>query len=190
MALNPSLVASVVENAPSSTNLGELSELGRQLEIELSIIEELEKSIGESKLKVASLQEKQIPDLMRSVGLDEIKLSSGAKVTLAPVYSASLGKEAERRGEALNWLREHGQGALIKNTINMGFGMGEEEQARAVEVLLFNAKVPFVSREDVHAATLKAFVKEQYENGKQFPEELFGAFTKTVAQIKTNNKKK
>lgn len=183
MALDPSLVASVKE-APSNDKLSELSQLGTQLEVELGIIEELEKAIEESKLKIASLQEKQIPDLMRSVGLEEIKLSSGTKVALQPVYSASLPKDEMKREEALAWLRINDHGALIKNTIFMAYGMGEEGEAQLVKDYLGAKGIPFSAKEDVHAMTLKAFVKERYEKGEQFPEELFGAFTRTVAQIK------
>lgn len=172
--------------APSNESLSELSELGRQLEVERGLVEELGRAIAESQAKITKLSETTIPELMNAVGLEEIKLKSGTKVTLKPVYSASLPvKDLQKRQEALQWLKDNDQGALIKAAISMKYGMGEEETAKMVMLLLSDHNVDFEAKEDVHASTLKAFVKERYEKGESFPEELFGAFTKTVAQIKT-----
>lgn len=189
MALNPALAASIASEAPSTDKLSELSTLGTALEVNLQIIEELEKEIETTRIKVATLQEKTIPDLMRAVGLEEIKLTSGTKVTLQPVYSASLPKEEERRREALQWLRDNEQGALIKEGIYMAYGMGEEEAAKFAKITLSEKGIPFLAKEDVHFKTLQSFVKERYEKGEKFPEELFSAFTKTVALIKKQKPK-
>jgi hypothetical protein len=167
---------------PSSAPLQELSELGRQLEVSLGIRDELEKAIQEENAKIARLSDVTIPELMNNLGLEEIKLKSGTKVTLQPVYGASV--PDERKPEAWAWLRSHNFGALIKNTIKCEFGLGEETRYQEVKKRLDAEAVIYVAKEDVHASTLKSFVKDRYEKGETFPEKLFGAFTKTIAKIK------
>lgn len=163
--------------------LKSLADLGNELIVELGIQEELEKEIAASKLKTTRLSDVTIPEKMAELGLEEIKLKSGHKLALQPVFGSSI--PDVRKPEAWKWLRDNGYGSLIKTTLGCAFGMGEEDEARRTIALLEDQGISFKSKEDVHASTLKSFVTEQYENGKTFPEALFGAFTKTIARIKT-----
>lgn len=163
--------------------LKSLADLGNELIVELGIQEELEKEIATSKIKTQRLTDVSIPEKMAELGLEEIKLKSGHKLALQPIFGASV--PDTRKPEAWKWLRDNGYGSLIKTTIGLSFGMGEENAAYEARVALSAAGVSFNDKEDVHPSTLKSFVTEQYENGKTFPEALFGAFTKTIAKIKT-----
>jgi len=182
MPLNPELIKSTTEKMPGDEGIKSLSELGSKLALELNVQAELNKAIEESKKITQQLQDVAIPEKMVELGLEEIKLPSGEKIALVPVFGASV--PDARKPEAWGWLRANGHGALIKTTFNMAFGMGEEKESERAKVTLLGANLPFREKEDVHPGTLKAFVKERYEKGEKFPEQLFGAFTKTIAQIK------
>ena len=171
---------------PDSLALRDLAELGSKYAKELAIQEELEKAIAESKAITTRLQDVTIPDLMSNLGLEEFKLKTGEMVKLKPVFGASVAEV--RKPEAWAWLRNNGYGSLIKVTLGCKFGMGEEDLSFKAEEALKANGIPYTCKEDVHASTLKSFVTEQYEEGKTFPEALFGAFTKTIAQIKSNKK--
>lgn len=176
-------VENVTSQMPDNQQVKNLSELGRELALELGVQAELEKAIEESKARTSRLQETLIPDLMVELGLEEIKLPTGEKIALKSVYGASVSEE--RAPVAWQWLRDNGYGSLVKNVVACNFGMGEDELANKLKVTLHKANIPFINKESVHFKTLESFVKDRYENGDKFPEELFGAFTKTVARIKT-----
>lgn len=176
-------IESTTSQMPDNEGLKNLSALGRELAQELAVKAELELAVAESEGKIARLQETTIPDLMNTLGLEEIKLPTGERIALQPVFGASV--PDARKPEAWQWLRDNGHGALIKVTLLCAFGMGEEKDAVKAKETLAAANVPFKEKEDVHASTLKSFVKDQYEAGLTFPEKLFGAFTKTIAKIKT-----
>lgn len=181
--LNREEITDTTSRMPDNQALKGLAELGRELSFELGVQEELQKAIAESQAKTQRLQEVTIPDLMVNLGLEEIKLPSGEKIALQPVFGASV--PDERKPKAWAWLRDNGHGAIIKSKVTLEFGMGEDEKLKIAQDILSEANLQFVAKEDVHASTLKSFVKDQYENGLTFPEALFGAFTKTIAKIKT-----
>lgn len=183
MPLDPTLVQKTMAAMPTDEGLNNLRHLGAKLVLELNIQAELEKAIEESKLSSKKLSEEEIPALLGKLGLQEIKLSSGERIKLTSVYGGTITEE--RATEALGWLRNNGQSALIKNIITTSFGMGEDKLAAKVKVTLTEKGIPFESKEGVHWQTLKSFVKGQYEAGMPFPEALFGAFTKTIAEVKT-----
>jgi len=184
MKENAKDIAESSSQVPADQGLKSLSELGQEYARELAIQEELAKEIELSKAKTTRLSEVTIPEKMTELGLEEFKLKTGDKVTLQPVFGASV--PDARKPEAWAWLRDNGHGSLIKTKFSMDFGMGEEQEVIKVTDVLKANGIAFKEKEDVHASTLKAFVTEQYENGKKFPEALFGAFTKTIARIKTS----
>lgn len=182
--LNFDEVASTMSQMPKDEDAKSLSELGKKLLVEMGVKEELEKATVDCDETIKSLVEVEIPNLMRTLGLEEIKLATGHTVKLIPVYSASLAEE--RKPEGYKWLEDNGYGALVKTKLILEYGKGEEEEEKKkkAKVTLTKQGFEFEEKNDVHHKTLQAFVKERYEKGEQFPEKLFGAFTKTIAQIK------
>lgn len=176
-------IESTTSQMPDNEQVKNLSQLGRELADEIAVKEELDKAVAESSAKIQRLQEVTIPQLMNELGLEEIKLPTGEKIALQPVFGASV--PDERKPAAWQWLRDNGHEALIKVTLVAAFGMGEEKEANMARAALSSNGITFKDKEDVHASTLKSFVKDQYESGKTFPEALFGAFTKTIAKVKT-----
>lgn len=117
------------------------------------------------------LSTRQLPDLLRSVGLTELSLVGGRKVTTKTDYFASIPKGSTA---TYAWLRERNMGGIIKEEI---YVPKEHKESLA------NFKIPFESSESVHSSTLRAFVKEQIEAGTTLPPELFRVHTVERAVI-------
>ena len=89
---------------------------------------------------------------------------------------------------AYKWLRDNGYGDLIKNEIAVPFGRGEDERANDLLKTLVNNGYEPNQKTVVHPQTLKAFVKEQLESGKELPLDLLGAYAGQKTVIKKGGK--
>jgi hypothetical protein len=110
-------------------------------------------------------------------------MDDGSKVELKDFYSASI--SAARKAEAFQWLRDHGMDDIIKNTVSVRFGRGEDELCSRLLSLLGTQGYPVQQAEKIEPMTLKAWVKEQVERGNEFPTELFGCYIGQRAIIKS-----
>lgn len=172
---------------PTNEKMGELKEV---VEKYLILTERIEKGnlLLETLNKEKSLLENEtLPTILGAMGMSEFKTDTGVKIAVHPIYGCSV--PDERKPEAWAWLRDNDFGSLIKNTIKVVFGKGEDEKAEKLTTDLLLARIPFELKEDVHASTLKATIKELYEKGIEFPESTFGAFTKKIAQIEKEKPK-
>lgn len=167
----------------ADNDLQSVAQMARRAKSLEKEIEDYETELKQRKEQYRKLTEEVIPEALTSLGLKSFKMDDGSSIEVKAFYSASI-TEA-RRAEAFQWLREHGFDDIIKNTISVRFGRGEEALcAQAVETLR-NAGYPVEQAEKVEPMTLKAWVKEQVEKGREFPSELFGAYIGQKATIKS-----
>lgn len=146
-------------------------------------IEDLEKTLSERKDNYRKLTEESLPEALASMGMSSFRMDDGSSIEIKPFYGASI--KAERQAEAFAWLREHGYDDIIKNTVSVRFGKGEDELcARLLQNLKGTGFIPEQAQK-VEPMTLRAWVKEQVEKGREFPTELFGAFIGKKAIIKS-----
>ena len=108
-----------------------------------------------------------IPEALAECGLSELKLTDGQKISVQTYYSASIPKD--KINDALDWLRDNGHGDLIKNTVSIDYGKGEDNVAADMKQKLHEAGQSFTDKTGVHPQTLKAFAREQTETGKNLP---------------------
>lgn len=163
--------------------LGGIAQMARRAKILEKEIEELDATISERKAQQRKLLEEVIPEALAEMGMKSFKMDDGSSITIKDFYSASI--KEERREEAFLWLRENGYGDIIKNVVSMTFGRGEDELSKgAIAVLTAHGYLP-KQEENVHASTLKAWVKERVERGDEFPTETFGAYIGKKATIKS-----
>ena len=132
--------------------------------------------LKEDALKLAQetfkrIEQEDFPMLMQEVGLTEVKLEDGTKLTLAPDITCGISEE--RRFAAHSWLRENNFGGIIKSVLLLEFSAGEDERKQQVSEKLTELEVPHTSKEMVHPQTLKSFIKERREKGTSPPEETF-----------------
>lgn len=165
-----------------NNSLSSVAELGKQALLLEKDIEDLEATLAERKEKLRNLTEERIPDALKEIGMTKFSMTDGSEIEVKPFYSASI--PADRRGEAYEWLRAHGFDDIIKNTVSVQFGRGEDDAAGdLINVIRKQGLLP-EQAEKIESQTLKAWVREMVEQGTEFPTELFGAYTGFKAKIK------
>jgi hypothetical protein len=145
---------------------------------------ELKDLVDEAK----KIEEIDLPNAMLEIGMRTFRLNDGAAINVKKFYGASI--KVENRSAAYLWLEAQGHESLIKTKVVTDFGKGHNEREEAKKFkqdLLadgFNASLD----ESVHHSTLKAFVKEQIEQGVVLPD-LFTVFIGERAEITLPKKK-
>ena len=163
-------------------NMGKIGAVATDIaetEIEIANLKEQLKKKEDYKTK---LSEEVLPSLFSEVGLTEVKLSDGRKVKVSEYYRAAI--KVENREAAYTWLRNNGFGDLVKNQVTCSFGRNEDEKASSLISDLNEKGLEPMQREWVEPSTLRAFIREQHEAGKQLPMDLLGAFVGQKTTIK------
>jgi hypothetical protein len=167
---------------PSEEKLSRLSKLCRDQLIVMSDIEELEKQLTVKKEALKQISEYDIPDLFDELGIDEFRLKSGVRVTIAPYYSGKVDSP-----EAYEWLDDNGHGDIIKGQLSIPYPRGFD-QSKLVRITQIAKDIGLVpdNEESVHHSTMKAWVKDMVKKGEEFPRELFNVHVgrKTKLSIK------
>ena len=139
------------------------------------------------KLKQAEEQllNKDIPELLGKMRLDECTTASGIQVKIKREIKASLpgNDRVEARMGALRWLVEHGHGGVIKNQVSVALDRGEDTRADDLVVDLRARGFDVEAKKDVHAQTLGALVRELVANGTIVPREYFNLFDMRLAKL-------
>jgi hypothetical protein len=153
----------------------------RQQECERAVLVK-EDELKQAEAELRLVQEDLLPNAMAEAGMKAFTLDNGAKITIKDDVAVSV--PADKKRDAYAWLRESGFGDLIKNTVAIDFGRGEDANAEALKEYCQENGMNYSDKEGVHAQTLKAFIKEQMARGVDVPLELFGAFPYSRAVIK------
>jgi len=143
---------------------------------------ELDEETREVKDRLRQVSERELPDAMDEAGVEGFTLKDGRKVSIKVEYYASIPKD--KQPLAFSWLRERGHDGLIKRNVTAKFGKGEDGLAEAfVAWAREHYFVPIDDKQSVHHQTLKAFVREQMEDGIEIPQDVFGVHVRNVAKI-------
>lgn len=162
------------------TGIAALARRAKSLEKE---VEDAETELKGLKEKYRKITEEAIPEALAELGMSSFRMEDGSSIDVKPFYSASISEA--RRAEAFQWLRDHGFDDIIKNTVSVRFGRGEDELCNRLLSTLGQQGFPVEQSEKVEASTLKAWVKERVVRGEEFPMELFGAYIGKKAVIKS-----
>ena len=149
-----------------------------RLTAEVTVAEE---SLADLKKELKDISEQKLPDAMRECNLSEIRLADGVKVSVQQFYSARIGKEKE--DEAFAWLKNNGHEDIIKNVVSLQFGRGEDESADGILQSLTAQGYSPSNKRWVEPMTLKAFAREQVENGTDLPFETFNVYVGQKTKI-------
>tara|TARA_R110002050_G_scaffold184905_1_gene318604 strand:+ start:21 stop:680 length:660 start_codon:yes stop_codon:yes gene_type:complete len=144
-------------------------------------IEDEEERISLLKHKARDLEERIIPEMMQEAGVSLLKLSDGSTVEVKPFYAAKIPES--RVDEAFSWLRGKGFEDIIKNTVTASFNRGQDNQVSELIKVCDEHGFNYNKKEKVEPMTLKAFVKEQVEGGKELPFDLFGVYIANKTKI-------
>jgi len=158
--------------SPSTDKLVQLSSLANDMYLaELEVLEK-KRELEEAQNKVDDIAQHQIPSLMEAIGIEEFTTTSGVKLSIKDVLRA--GPPAARRAEAYKWLEDNGFGDLIKRNVVIGFGRGEEQDARDLAADLERKGLRTKDEVKVEPQTLKKWVKDRLAAGQAVDMELFG----------------
>ena len=163
------------------TGLSQVSKLAQmQLRLQQKVAL-LESELKDAKKSVREIAEDQLPAAMSEHNITELKLEDGSSITVKTFYSASIPKD--RSNEAFKWLVDNNFGDLIKNQVSTNFVRGQEEQAEQLANELAERQMSVNTKKWVEPMTLKAFARDQTEQGKSLPADLFGLFIGEKATI-------
>ena len=183
--MNNNLLKQMEEDAStiSENSLGKIGAVATDIADTQEEISKLKEQLQNKEDYERKLSREVLPSLFSEVGLSELKLADGRKIKVSEYYTATPLKE--NRGKVFQWLRDNGFGDLVKNQVTCSFGRNEEEKASGLLSHLSDKGYQSTQREWVEPSTLRAFVREQYEAGKELPMDLLGAFVGHKTTIKS-----
>jgi len=164
------------------TNLKGVAQLAQKISHQEATVAELEAKLRQAKKDLYKMSDEELPNMLAEMGVSSFKLQDGSQVDIKKTYGASI--PVDKREEAYSWLRQNGFGDMVKNIVSVNFGMGEDQQASDFKSKVEEQGLSPKQEESVHSSTLRAWVKEQTEEGRPFPMELFGAYIGQRAVIK------
>ena len=166
--------------------LGSVAELARAIRNQEDTIRHLEEKLKTEKKLLLKLSDEDLPAILDELGLQSFKLEDGSEVTVKSTYGATI--RVDDREQAYDWLRQNEYDDIIKNTVSVQFGRGEDEKAKEFKELAENNRYAADQKTEIHPQTLRAFIKERVEAGDEFPMQLFGAWVGRRASIKKGGK--
>jgi len=145
----------------------------------------VEDQLQKCKQAEEQLLNKDIPELLAKMRLDDCTTASGIHVKVKREIKASLpGHErVEARMGALRWLVDHGHGGVIKNNVTVALDRGADDRADALVVELRAKGFDVEAKKDVNHMTLGALVRELMAEGKIVPRENFNIFDFKIAKL-------
>jgi hypothetical protein len=167
---------------PQDADISRIGTLAqRQVDLEQEI-DDLNCKLSERQKELDQVRDKDLPDLLLGVGLTELKLKNGEKISVDKMVFASI--KGENKESCLSWLDENGFGSIIKYKLEVDAGKGGTEQINRIIELAKQLGIKAESKNDVHPSTLKAFVKEQLDKVSNFPVDLFSVHIINRTKIK------
>jgi len=163
----------------------ELDKLTLQAERLTEARKKAEDQLQKIKAAEEQLLNKDIPELLGKMRLDECTTASGIQVKVKREIKLSLpGHErVEARMGALRWLVEHGHGGVVKNQVTVALDRGEDSRADELVVDLRAKGFDVEAKKDVNHMTLSALGREQVAEGVIIPRELFNYFDMRIAKL-------
>jgi hypothetical protein len=166
----------------NSQKMRSMAELARAIRNKETEIDDLESLLKEKKEQLRRQSEEDLPSMMAELGINSFELDDGSRVTVKDLYGGHI--SLANKDAAYLWLRDNGFDDIIKNTLSIVFGRGEDQKADHFMKILEGYGLLPEQKTGVHPSTLKGWVRERMESGDSFPMDLFGAFVGQRAVIK------
>lgn len=173
--------------AVNDTNiLSRITQTVRDVQAAREDVKLAEEHLKTAQQRVRTLEEYTLPELMREAGQEKLRTRDGYDVELTETLRASI--PVANLAQALQWLIDHDQSAIIKRDLRLQFGKNEDEKAdRALQVILESGFTP-QDKQSVHPSTLAAVIRELMASGVDVPLELLGAHVQAGVKIKEAKK--
>jgi hypothetical protein len=144
-------------------------------------IEAAEQHLKDLKFRKTKITTEDIPALMEEMGVDSLEVD-GHKVKVRPFVHARIAED--KRDEAFAFLRSIGEADIIKNDVVVSFSAGQDNMAGAVIDDLRTQGLDPEQKTHIHPSTLKSWVRQRVEAGKELDFDTFGVFVGNEATIK------
>ncbi len=164
------------------SDLKNIAQLAKQMLAYEDKVEQAMQRLKELNEDLRDIVERKLPEAMESAEMTEFTLEDGSRVSIKPAYYAHI--TADHKEEAFAWLRANNLDGLIKNDITLSFGKGDDAAAQEALAVVDGAGWAHKDKQHVHPQTLRAFVKEQLEDGQDIPMEVFGVQRIVRAAVK------
>lgn len=155
--------------------------LCQELQTLVRVAETMQKEIDRVQERVTQLETNIIPDAMQQNGLNMIKLGDGTKIEIKTNYFGSVSPENLNAVE--DYLKETNNIGILKVAMNLLLDRGDLEKVEQAVRALNQLGIAYETKKTIHHATMSSFLKENFQSGKPFPAELFGAKIINKAKI-------
>lgn len=164
---------------------GSLSQVSQLVRKQIALekrVEDLEEELKLAKENLRQVAEQDLPMALHEIGMKEVKMDDGSVVSVSNFYNVSIPKD--KTDQAFDWLRTNGHGDLVKNVVSATFGRAEDNVAKDLIGKLSDEGYNVSQKQWVEPMTLKAFAKEQVEQGSDIPTDLFGLYIGEKAKVR------
>ena len=150
---------------PTNAQLKELSGLvEHQINLETTV-DALTEDLVTAKKDLKKIQEGALPEMMHGLGFDLLKTATGYTIKIDRGIAASITKA--NQAAAFAWLKKTKNEAIIKTELKMVYTGMEEKKLSKVFKVLDKAGIQYGINEGIHSGTLKAFVRNELEDGRE-----------------------
>ena len=165
------------QDAPSQSDIINPEELA----VEIEKLQTIYKKIEHKEKEMKELKEDEkvqsgiiIPQIMERMNLSTLKLKDGSEISVKQIYGASI--KADKKVEAITWLRDNGLGDIVKNEFTVAFGPHEDNKAQQYATLARGQGYEPEQKVSVNASTLRVALEDLHTRGGKIPSEYFSTF--------------
>lgn len=178
--------SAVVEKVAGENILAKISEVAREIQEQLELIDKTEKALKLLKEHQRYLEEEKLPDLMEEAEQTELTTTDGLKIKITEKVRAGFRKDL--KNEACKWLIDNGHGRIVREKFIVEFGPNDQDWAKELEDYLAHRdkEMPFERKRDAHWQTLSTLMKELAGDGVELPTDLFHIHNQKKAVVKAS----
>lgn len=169
---------------PSDTEMRTVADLANLLRVRRAVVYQKTAELKQALADMRIIEEKELPEAMRAIGMSEFKLVDGEPVSIVEKLIGSQLTD----DEGLAYVESHDGGSLIKTAVMVELDRGDLEAAR--EIIQELRQHRYANRfkslslsRYVHQSTIAAWVRELIADGVDVPLEKLGVYRRTTALV-------
>ncbi|UQS95104.1 host-nuclease inhibitor [Pseudanabaena phage Pam3] len=163
--------------------LAQIAQTARDILAARREVEDAEEALRVANLRLKTLEEETLVELMRDAGQEKLTTIDGVDIAVKEIVRGQPSQE--NQPAAFRWLRDGGNGGIIKTQIVAELGKAPPEKINAALKALNELGIPTASaKESVAWQTLGALVREKLAKGEQLPLDILGVHITKKADVK------
>jgi hypothetical protein len=170
--------------APLGDNLlAQIASTARDILAAQDAVADCEESLKTAQARLRTLKEDVMPELMSVAGQEQVKTADGLIVSIKELVRGQPSKDNE--AQAFAWLRDSGNGGIIKSKLEADLGKADQEKIKAALDALAPLGIRAAPKQSVAWQTLGALVREKLSKGEVIPLDLLGVHMWKQAEVKS-----